>query len=82
MADSNKKNLIYFESSSMRELFSSMEEWQEKSQKRLLSTNIQKDRDMFCCIALSNPTEVVICNGQGSDQASVSKACLEVLIYE
>lgn len=30
--------------------------------KRLLSTSIEKDGDKFCCIALSNPTEVSIVN--------------------
>lgn len=71
MTDANKRNLIYFESASMRELYNCMEEWQIVNNKRLLSTNIQKDCDMFCCIALSNPTEVVICNGSGPNQAGV-----------
>ena len=72
MSDENKHNLIYFESTSMKELFDNMEEWQETNQKRLLSTNIQKDKGKFCCIALSNPTEVVICSGIGPNQARVS----------
>jgi hypothetical protein len=62
---SNKRNLLYFEADTMRELYEVMEEWQEVNNKRLLSTNIQQDRGKFCCIALSNPTEVVICDESG-----------------
>lgn len=78
MAGENKRNLLYFESSSMRGLYDCMEKWQRENHKRLLSTNIQKDDDTFCCIALSNPTEVVICDGSGSNQAGVSRGCLEI----
>jgi len=82
MSDSNKKNLLFFESGSMRGLYDCMERWQNENQKRLLSTNIQKDGDSFCCIALSNPTEVVICDGSGPNQVSVGRGCLEVnVIY-
>ncbi|HTX90392.1 MAG TPA: hypothetical protein VMC09_04165 [Anaerolineales bacterium] len=65
MSDDNKHNLIYFESKSMKDLFSEMEEWQKTNNKRLLSTNIQKDKRKFCCIALTNPSEVIICSGSG-----------------
>jgi hypothetical protein len=71
MSDNNKHNLIYFEAASMKELYETMEEWQKTNQKRLLSTNIQKDDGKFCCIALSNPTEVIICGSRGN-QAVVS----------
>lgn len=60
MSDDNKHNLHYFEASSMRELFASMQEWQNQNKKRLLSLNVEKDADKFCCIALTNPTEVII----------------------
>ena len=63
MSDENKHNLIYFESTSMKALYDTMEEWQQINNKRLLSTNIQKDKGKFCCIALSNPSEVIICTG-------------------
>jgi hypothetical protein len=63
MADQNKRNLLYFKSSSMRGLYDCMESWQNDNQKRLLSTSIQKDGKFFCCIALSNPSEVIICDG-------------------
>lgn len=78
MIDDNKHNLIYFESISMKELYETMEEWQNANHKRLLSTNIQKDKDKFCCIALTNPTEVVICSGFGGSQATVSNGDLYV----
>ncbi len=66
MNDDNKRNLHYFESHSMQGLFEVMDEWQQKNNKRLLSTNIQPENGKFCCIALTNPTEVIICDGEGS----------------
>jgi hypothetical protein len=60
MSEENKRNLQYFESTSMRELYESMEGWQDENKKRLLSVSIQKDEDKYCCIALTNPSEVVI----------------------
>jgi hypothetical protein len=78
MFDTNKRNLLYFESGSMRGLYECLESWQNENQKRLLSTNIQKDGDNFCCIALSNPTEVIICDGSNPSQVGVSRGCLEV----
>ena len=61
----NKQNLQFFEATSMKGLYKNMQEWQIKNEKRLLSTDIQQDGDMFTCIALTNPTEVVICNYEG-----------------
>ena len=72
MPDDNKRNLLYFKSSSMKGLYETMEKWQQTNSKRLLSTNIQQDKGNFCCIALSNPTEVIICHGSDSSQATVS----------
>ena len=63
MNDPNKRNLQYFKNTSMDGLYADMEDWQNTNQKRLLSISIQKDGDMFCCVALSNPSEVIICNG-------------------
>ncbi len=71
MNDSNKKNLVYFESESMRGLFETMATWQDVNAKRLLSASIQQDGPMYCCIALTNPTEVVICHGTFGYQADV-----------
>jgi hypothetical protein len=81
MSDENKHNLLYFESNSMRELYETMEEWQKSNGKRLLSTNIQKDRGKYCCIALTNPSEVIICGGYGGSQAQVSNGNLNVKSY-
>ena len=61
----NKKNLQYFENKTMRGLYEDMQTWQEDNQKRLLSTEIMKDGDMFACIALTNPTEVMLVDGDG-----------------
>ena len=80
MADKNKRNLIYFESKTMRGLYETMENWQNKNEKRLLSANIQQDGEMFCCIALSNPSEVILCNGNGPHQASISGG--DLMVYK
>jgi len=77
MSDENKHNLIYFESTSMRELYNTMDEWQKANKKRLLSTNIQKDKGKFCCIALSNPSEVIIVGPHG-ESATVTNRNLDV----
>jgi len=61
----NKKNLLYFEASSMKELHKVIEEWQNKNLKRLLSFSVEKDGDMYCCLGLSNPTEVTIVDQNG-----------------
>ncbi|WP_067541944.1 hypothetical protein [Nocardia crassostreae] len=73
MSDLNKRNLHYFESPSMRGLFESMDEWQEAHGRRLLSISVQQDGDTFCCIALTNPTEVVITSADGHHHAQVSR---------
>jgi hypothetical protein len=58
---------------SMRELYDRMEEWQHTNQKRLLSISIQQDAGKFCCIALTNPSEVVTSESSGSNHAFVSR---------
>ena len=59
----NNRNILYFASSTMEALYKKMDDWQEENQKRLLSMSIQKDVDEYCCIALTNPSEVVIVSG-------------------
>ncbi len=59
----NNRNILYFASSTMQALYKKMDDWQEENQKRLLSMSIQKDADEYCCIALTNPSEVVIVSG-------------------
>ena len=71
--EQNKRNLVYFESASMRGLYDCMETWQVTNQKRLLSISVQQDGGNFCCIALTNPTEVVITSADGKRQADVTK---------
>jgi hypothetical protein len=64
--DENKRNLQYFESGSMAELFDALQVWQHENEKRFLSLDIQNDHGKFCCIALTNPTEVVIMEKGGN----------------
>ncbi|WP_069161301.1 hypothetical protein [Nocardia altamirensis] len=73
MLDMNKRNLVYFESPSMRGLYERMEEWQQANERRLLSVSVQHDQDNYCCIALTNPTEVVITSADGHNHASVTR---------
>jgi len=63
----------------MRELYDCMHDWQVANQKRLLSVSIQEDNDKFCCIALTNPSEVVIVNGGGGSYAEVDNGNLRVI---
>ena len=71
MSEDNKRNLLYFEAPSMRELFTEMDAWQAKHRKRLQSVSVQPDGGSFSAIALSNPTEVIIVNGFGSGGVAV-----------
>ncbi|WP_194836585.1 hypothetical protein [Nocardia sp. XZ_19_369] len=73
MSDTNKRNLVYFENPSMRGLYDAMEEWQAATDRRLLSISVQQDRDNYCAIALTNPTEVVITSADGNNHANVSR---------
>jgi hypothetical protein len=77
-SDENKRNLHYFESDSMAGLFGSMQAWQEENEKRFLSIGIENDHGKFCCIALTNPTEVVITDVSGTAQATVRSGRLFV----
>ena len=83
MEDSNKLNTLFFENTSMKGLYDTIESWQIENRKRLLSLNIQKDGDSFCCIALTNPSEVVIVGldgfGNVADRANVFGGRLQVV---
>lgn len=79
MNDPNKRNLQYFENTSMKGLYGDMDEWQSNNQKRLLSTSIQKDGDLFCCVALSNPSEVTIVGIDGNTAGVTNEGCLRVM---
>ena len=50
--EQNVSNLLYFEGSSMKELYALMKSWQEENSQFFLQLNIQKDSKKFCCIAL------------------------------
>jgi len=79
VVDANNRNLLYFESSSMNALYKCMETWQNENNKRLLSISTQKDGDNFCCIALTNPSEVIIISGSGTNHgARVGHGYLQV----
>ena len=58
--DDNKRNLVYFEAPSMRELYSQMDAWQADKRKRLQSVSVHRDGDLFCCIGMTNPNEVIL----------------------
>jgi hypothetical protein len=68
----NKRNLLYFESPTMHGLYECMEKWQEKNSKRFLSISVQLDGGKFCCLALTNPTEVVIVDRSGKRAVNLS----------
>jgi hypothetical protein len=73
MPEDNKHNLVYFEGPSMRDLYKSMEDWQNDNGKRFLSASIHQDGGVFCCIALTTPMEVTIVSSDfmGKHEASV-----------
>ncbi len=70
MSEDNKRNILFFQAPSMRELYTAMDAWQVENRKRFHSLNVQPDEGGFSCIALSNPTEVIIVDG--TDQGGVS----------
>ena len=78
MKDKNKRNILYFESNSMKDLHDNMNDWQEENEKRFLSMSINKDEGKYCCIALTNPAEVTIVDAYGSRKASVQNGRLMI----
>lgn len=73
MSDQNKDNLLYFESPTMRGLYECLENWQHANHQRFLSISIHQDNAGFCCIALTNPVEVVITDTFGRNHADVTR---------
>lgn len=71
MTNANNQNVLYFEAPTMRELHAAMLDWQRENQKRYLSLSIQYDDGFFCCIALTNPSEVTITSPDGRHHAVV-----------
>lgn len=74
MSQDNKRNLQYFEASSMQELYNVVDAWQSENRKRFISLNVERDGGMFCCIALTNPSEVIIVDGTSSGGVTVYNA--------
>ena len=81
MSSPNKRNLHYFEATTMADLHKALEAWQSEHEKRLLSVSIQADSGKFCCIALTNPTEVVLTNVHGAPLQVSIDGCLLVGAY-
>ncbi|MEV6100814.1 hypothetical protein [Nocardia sp. NPDC051981] len=73
MSELNKHNVVYFESVTMRGLYAALDEWQQAKNHRFLSLSIQQDDGLFCCIALTNPAEVVITSADGHNHAAVNR---------
>jgi hypothetical protein len=78
MDEDNKRNLEWFEAASMRALFTEINEWQAKHRKRFASLNVQRDGERFCCIAVTNPTEVIIMDGERAGGVDVRGNALKV----
>ncbi len=68
-----KRNVVYFEDVSMRGLSRQLDLWQDEHQRQLLSVNIQRDGDSFCCIALIGPVEVLVTSEDGQHHAKVTR---------
>lgn len=80
MSDDNKRNLLFFEASSMKELFGAIQAWQHDNKKRFLSLTTERDGARFCCIAVTNPTEVIIVDGSSDGGVDVSSKALQVYV--
>ena len=65
----------------MRELYECMGKRQVANSKRLLSVCIQQDKELFCRIALSSPTEVIITDSRGN-KADIHYNRLWVYMYD
>ena len=76
MNDDNNHNILFFEGASMRELHATMEGWQNANKKRFLSMSIQKEGEGFCCIALTNPSEVIIVGKKSQYGSNYYPACV------
>jgi hypothetical protein len=58
----NKPNIQYLQDESMQGIYIKLKELDS----HVHSINIQRDGDMFCCIALTGPREVVITSFYGN----------------
>jgi len=70
---SNKNNIMYFEGSNMGDLFDKLNAWQLTNKKRFLSITTDKQPNgSIACIALSNPSEVIIVDPRDGYPARVT----------
>ena len=67
MSDDNKENLFFFIEPSMLALYQTLQRWQSTHKKRFLSLSIQREGDSVACLALTNPSEVVIVARDGAN---------------
>ena len=67
MSDDNKENIFFFRELSMPALYETLQRWQSAHKKRFLSLSIQPEGYCFACIALTNPSEVVIVARDGAN---------------
>ncbi len=78
MPDCNKRNIEFFESTSMKGLYEEMEQWQKDNTKRFLSMEVHNENGIFSCICLTNPTEVTIVSSEGKAVDVSNDGCLWV----
>lgn len=78
MSADNKRNVQFFEAPSMRELYDCISTWQVSNRTRFLAISIQQDGCKFCCIALTNPSEIIIVDGERAGGAQVIGKALRV----
>ena len=77
--DNNKKNILWFRATSMKNLYKKMENWQEENEKRFLSFSIEKENSNYACIALTNPSEVTLVDSGGREVDIISgNLCVSV----
>jgi len=70
--ETKKLKSIYFESSSMKELYKIIQEWENENNNSLYSINIKKDNNLFCCIALIGNIEVIIVDKEKNNYLKIS----------
>jgi len=67
--EKNFSNTHYFEAKTMKEMYNKVEIWQIQNEKRLQSLQCQRSFDHnenVCCIGITGPNEVLLCDTEGS----------------
>ena len=79
MSSESHMNSEYCEAATMKELYVMIARWQEENKKRMLSLAVDKCRGGLCCLAVTNPMEVVIVTPPGAGPgAKVDRGRLHV----